>query len=105
MTDSDAVKIQRALISVSDKTNLISFGQFLHNHEVEILSTGGTAKALKAAHIPVKEVAKLTDMPEMLGGRVKTLHPKIHGGILARLKIKNDANKVNCDLCSILWCS
>ena len=91
MTDSDAVKIQRALISVSDKTDLISFGQFLHNHEVEILSTGGTAKALKAAHIPVKEVAKLTDMPEMLGGRVKTLHPKIHGGILSRQNNKADA--------------
>jgi phosphoribosylaminoimidazolecarboxamide formyltransferase/IMP cyclohydrolase len=91
MTDSDAVKIQRALISVSDKTDLISFGQFLHDHEVQILSTGGTAKSLKDANIPVQEVAEFTNMPEMMGGRVKTLHPNIHGGILARHKNKNDA--------------
>ena len=90
MTELDAIKITRALISVSDKTDLAPFAQFLHGHGVEILSTGGTAKALKAAHIPVKEVATLTDMPEILGGRVKTLHPKIHGGILARKQNKND---------------
>jgi len=90
MADSDAIKIQRALISVSDKTDLIPFSQFLHNNGVEILSTGGTAKALEDVNIPVQEVAEWTNMPEIMGGRVKTLHPKIHGGILARHKNKND---------------
>ena len=71
MTDPRTLKIQRALISVSDKTNLVSFGQHLHDHGVEILSTGGTAQALQSAGIPVTEVASLTDMPEMMGGGLK----------------------------------
>tara|TARA_Y100000588_G_scaffold133008_1_gene145849 strand:+ start:19950 stop:21536 length:1587 start_codon:yes stop_codon:yes gene_type:complete len=90
MTDPKILKIQRALISVSDKTNLVSFSQHLHDHGVEILSTGGTAQTLQTAGIPVTEVASLTDLPEMMGGRVKTLHPKIHGGILARHHNQND---------------
>ena len=76
--------IKRALISVSDKTGLAEFGRFLAGQGVEILSTGGSAKALAAAGVPVVEVAAHTGFPEIMDGRVKTLHPKIHGGILAR---------------------
>ena len=74
--------IRRALISVSDKTGLIPFARALHKHKVEILSTGGTLKALKEARVPAKAVDEFTGFPEMLDGRVKTLHPKIHGGLL-----------------------
>ena len=80
----DAVTIRRALVSVSDKTGLVELGRFLAERGVEILSTGGSAKALTDAGIPVKEVAAHTGFPEVMDGRVKTLHPKIHGGILAR---------------------
>ncbi|MEM9102473.1 MAG: bifunctional phosphoribosylaminoimidazolecarboxamide formyltransferase/IMP cyclohydrolase [Pseudomonadota bacterium] len=76
--------IRRALVSVSDKTGIVEFCQSLHNHGVEILSTGGTAKLLQEKHIPVIEVADYTGFPEMMGGRIKTLHPKIHGGLLGR---------------------
>jgi len=74
--------IRRALFSVSDKSGLAEFAKFLHEHGVELISTGGTAKALKSEGLPVKEVAEVTGFPEMLDGRVKTLHPTIHGGIL-----------------------
>jgi phosphoribosylaminoimidazolecarboxamide formyltransferase/IMP cyclohydrolase len=74
--------IRRALISVSDKIGLIEFAKFLAHREVELLSTGGTAKALRDAGLAVKEVSDHTGFPEMLDGRVKTLHPKVHGGIL-----------------------
>ena len=84
MADADLVTIRRALISVSDKTGLVELGQFLAGHGVEILSTGGSAKALAAAGVPVKEVADHTGFPEIMDGRVKTLHPTIHGGLLAR---------------------
>ena len=77
--------ITRALISVSDKTGLVEFALRLHRAGVEIVSSGGTASALSEANIPVTEVADVTGAPEMLGGRVKTLHPGIHGGILADL--------------------
>jgi phosphoribosylaminoimidazolecarboxamide formyltransferase/IMP cyclohydrolase len=76
--------IRRALLSVSDKTGLVEFARALADAGVELLSTGGTAKALRDAGIPVIEVADYTGFPEMLDGRVKTLHPKIHGGILGR---------------------
>src|ERR1700694_2418782 len=78
------IKIHRALISVSDKTGVVEFARALLTHGVEILSTGGTAQLLKLNGIVVKEVAEHTGFPEMMEGRVKTLHPKIHGGILAR---------------------
>jgi phosphoribosylaminoimidazolecarboxamide formyltransferase/IMP cyclohydrolase len=78
------MKIQRALLSVSDKTGLVDFARALADAGVELLSTGGTAKSLRDAGIPVHEVADYTGFPEMLDGRVKTLHPKIHGGILGR---------------------
>ena len=75
--------IRRALISVSDKTGLLEFAQFLAKRNVEILSTGGSAKALRDAGVMVKDVSDHTGFPEIMDGRVKTLHPKIHGGVLA----------------------
>jgi phosphoribosylaminoimidazolecarboxamide formyltransferase/IMP cyclohydrolase len=75
-------KIQRALISVSDKTGLVSFAQILAKTGIEIISTGGTAKSLREAGIVVKDISEYTDFPEILDGRVKTLHPKVHGGLL-----------------------
>jgi phosphoribosylaminoimidazolecarboxamide formyltransferase/IMP cyclohydrolase len=76
--------ITRALLSVTDKSGLVEFGEFLAERGVEILSTGGTAKMLRDSSVPVVEVSDFTGFPEMLDGRVKTLHPKIHGGILGR---------------------
>lgn len=76
--------ITRALISVSDKAGLIPFAQFLADRGIEILSTGGTAKALAEAGIAVRDVRDITQFPEMMDGRVKTLHPAVHGGLLAR---------------------
>ncbi len=78
------MKIERALISVSDKSGIVKFAKILSEMGIEILSTGGTAKIIKEAGMPVKDVAEFTGFPEMLDGRVKTLHPKIHGGLLAR---------------------
>jgi phosphoribosylaminoimidazolecarboxamide formyltransferase / IMP cyclohydrolase len=75
-------KIQRALISVSDKTGLVPFAQILAKAGIEILSTGGTARTLREAGLTVKDVSEHTGFPEMLDGRVKTLHPKVHGGLL-----------------------
>ena len=73
-----------ALLSVSDKTGIVEFAQALHALGIKLLSTGGTARLLADAGLPVTEVADHTGFPEMLDGRVKTLHPKIHGGLLAR---------------------
>jgi phosphoribosylaminoimidazolecarboxamide formyltransferase/IMP cyclohydrolase len=75
-------KISRALISVSDKTGLVEFARTLARHRIELLSTGGTARLLRENGLEVRDVADLTGFPEMLDGRVKTLHPKVHGGIL-----------------------
>jgi phosphoribosylaminoimidazolecarboxamide formyltransferase/IMP cyclohydrolase len=75
-------KIQRAILSVTDKTGLVEFAQKLAALKVELVSTGGTAKLLREAGIAVKDISELTGFPEMLDGRVKTLHPKVHGGIL-----------------------
>lgn len=76
------MKIQRALLSVSDKTGLVPFAQILAAHGVELISTGGTARALREAGLAVKDISEHTGFPEMLDGRVKTLHPKVHGGLL-----------------------
>ncbi|HEY6421312.1 MAG TPA: bifunctional phosphoribosylaminoimidazolecarboxamide formyltransferase/IMP cyclohydrolase, partial [Candidatus Binataceae bacterium] len=81
---TDNVKIGRALLGVSDKSGLAELARALVRHGVEILSTGGTRAALEAADVRVKSVEDFTGSPEMFDGRVKTLHPKIHGGILAR---------------------
>ena len=80
---SPNLPIRRALLSVSDKTGVIELGRSLHNLGVELLSTGGTAKAIRDAGLPVKDVSEITDFPEMMDGRVKTLHPMVHGGLLA----------------------
>ncbi|MCK5663720.1 MAG: bifunctional phosphoribosylaminoimidazolecarboxamide formyltransferase/IMP cyclohydrolase, partial [Thiotrichaceae bacterium] len=76
--------IKTALISVSDKDNIVEFAKALSEMQVNILSTGGTASLLQDNNIPVTEVSDYTDFPEMMAGRVKTLHPKVHGGILGR---------------------
>jgi phosphoribosylaminoimidazolecarboxamide formyltransferase / IMP cyclohydrolase len=77
-------KVSRALVSVSDKKGILELGKRLAKLGVEILSTGGTARAFREAGIPVKDVSDFTGFPEMLDGRVKTLHPRVHGGILGR---------------------
>ncbi|HSB12547.1 MAG TPA: bifunctional phosphoribosylaminoimidazolecarboxamide formyltransferase/IMP cyclohydrolase [Blastocatellia bacterium] len=76
-------QITRALVSVSDKTGLVEFATGLIQHSIEIISTGGTARTLKDAGLSVRDISDLTGFPEILGGRVKTLHPKVHGGLLA----------------------
>ena len=80
---TDLHPVRRALLSVSDKTGLIELGKALAERGVELLSTGGTAKALRAAGLSVKDVSEITGFPEMMDGRVKTLHPMVHGGLLA----------------------
>lgn len=83
MTASD-LPIRRALISVSDKTGLVPFAQALASYDIELVSTGGTANLLKDAGLQVKDISEITNFPEMMDGRVKTLHPKVHGGLLAK---------------------
>ena len=78
------MNVTQALLSVSDKRGIVEFARELHALGVSLLSTGGTSKALRDAGLPVTDVGDYTGFPEMLDGRVKTLHPKVHGGILAR---------------------
>ncbi|MCG2722414.1 MAG: hypothetical protein L6290_10420 [Thermodesulfovibrionales bacterium] len=87
-------KIKRAILSVSNKKGLLEFAKELSAMGVEILSTGGTARALREGGIPVKDVSEHTGFPEMLDGRVKTLHPKIHGGLLSRRKNPKDMEEI-----------
>src|SRR5450432_4687307 len=82
MTDHPR-RVTRALLSVSDKSGLIEFARALAGHGIDLVSTGGTAKAIAAAGLKVTDVSELTGFPEMMDGRVKTLHPKVHGGLLA----------------------
>jgi len=94
MTEEDKIglrKIRRALISVSDKTGIVDFARVLKDFDVEIISTGGTAKALRDAGIEVRDVSDVTGFPEMMDGRIKTLHPKIHGALLG---IRDNADHV-----------
>ena len=84
----DRVEIKRALISVSDKTGLLDLAKALHENGVTLVSTGSTAKTIADAGIPVTEVSQVTGFPESLDGRVKTLHPKVHGGLLADLRLQ-----------------
>src|SRR5690554_1337292 len=86
---------KRALISVSDKSGIVELARELQGLGFEILSTGGTKKVLEEAGLPVKGVSEVTGFPEILGGRVKTLHPIIEGGILARRDLEGDINDLN----------
>lgn len=86
--------IKRALLSVSDKSGITELGKFLHKHGVELISTGGTAKALRDANLPVTDVSELTGSQEILDGRVKTLHPSIHGAILGRTSHQPDLDEL-----------
>ena len=90
-TSTDLRPIRRALLSVTDKTGLVDFARALASSGVELVSTGGTSKALRDAGLTVRDISDLTGFPEMLDGRVKTLHPKVHGGIL---HIRNNAEHV-----------
>ncbi|MFH2078600.1 MAG: bifunctional phosphoribosylaminoimidazolecarboxamide formyltransferase/IMP cyclohydrolase, partial [Pseudomonadota bacterium] len=81
---ADRQPVRRALLSVSDKTGVVELARGLHALGVDLLSTGGTAKALRDAGLPVRDVSEVTGFPEIMDGRVKTLHPKIHGGLLGR---------------------
>jgi len=87
-------KIRRAIISVSNKNGIVGLAEALNSMGIEILSTGGTAKTLRDAGIPAKEVSEYTGFPEMLDGRVKTLHPRIHGGLLSRRGNKKDMEEI-----------
>jgi phosphoribosylaminoimidazolecarboxamide formyltransferase/IMP cyclohydrolase len=87
---ADILPVRRALLSVSDKTGIVGLAAALSGHGAELVSTGGTAAALRAAGLAVREVAELTGFPEILGGRVKTLHPAVHGGLLARRELAAD---------------
>src|SRR5688500_15602128 len=80
----DLIAIKRALVSVSDKAGVVDFCKVLAKHGAELISTGGTAKALRDAGLSVQDISEYTGFPEMLDGRVKTLHPKVHGGLLYR---------------------
>src|SRR5690242_16348043 len=82
------IPIKRALLSVSDKTGIADLGKALAAKGVELVSTGGTARALRDAGLEVRDISDLTGFPEMMDGRVKTLHPKVHGGLLA---VRDDA--------------
>src|SRR2546429_4709362 len=84
MSSDARAPIRRAILSVTDKTGIVNFARALHRMNVELISTGGTARLLRESGIPVKDISELTGFPEMLDGRVKTLHPKVHGGILHR---------------------
>ncbi len=90
---SNIIPIRRALLSHSDKRGLTEFASALHKHGAELLSTGGTAKAIRDAGIPVTEIADYTGAPELFEGRVKTLHPKVHGGLLYRRNVPEHINQ------------
>src|SRR6266542_4792624 len=91
------MKITRALISVSDKTGVAAFARTLERQGVDIISTGGTADLLSKEKIPVREISKVTAFPEVLDGRVKTLHPRVHGGLLyKRGTSRHEAETLEC---------
>jgi len=95
MSNNSNCPVKRALISVSDKSGIVELAKALADANVEILSTGGTASLLTENNIPVKEVSEHTGFPEIMDGRVKTLHPKIHGGVLGRRGIDDEVMKIN----------
>ena len=87
--DRDVVPVRRAIVAVSDKTGLVDLARALADAGVEIVSTGGTSKAIAEAGIPVTQIGDLTGFPEHLDGRVRTLHPKVHSGLLADLRLES----------------
>ena len=94
MSKNSSIKIRRALLSVSDKSGIIDLAKSLQKENVEIISTGGTLQYLKENNIDVIDISSFTGSPEMMGGRVKTLHPKVHAGILSRrIKDKDEIEK------------
>ena len=94
MTKNSSIKIRRALLSVSDKTGIIDLANSLQKENVEIISTGGTLEHLRENNIEALDISSFTGSPEMMGGRVKTLHPKVHAGILSRrIKDKDEIEK------------
>ena len=100
--------IKKALLSVSDKTGIVNLAKMLTENGIEIISTGGTARKIKEAGIEVTNITEITKFPEMMDGRVKTLHPNIHGGILARRKISSDIdelNNLNIDTIDLVVCN
>ena len=97
-------RIQRAILSVTDKSGLVDFACKLAEAGVELVSTGGTAKLLRESGVAVKDISELTGFPEMLDGRVKTLHPKVHGGILHFRRSEERRVGKECeDLCRSRW--
>ena len=90
MSDNDSMPVRRALISVSNKTGIVELAQLLMQANVEILSTGGTAALLRDHGVRVVEVSEYTGFPEMMDGRIKTLHPRIHAGLLGRRGTDDD---------------
>ena len=87
-------RVQRALLSVTDKTGIAAFAEGLHELGIELISTGGTASLIRNAGIPVRDVSEVTGFPEMLDGRVKTIHPVVAAGILA---IRSNSEHMGCD--------
>ena len=94
MPATDSIHVRRALLSVSDKTNLVDFAEGLHDLGVQLVSTGGTFRTLQDAGLPAIEVSSVTECPEMMDGRVKTLHPKIYGGILNKRQNKKHRREI-----------
>ena len=106
MINQNPIKITRALISVFDKTGVVELAQSLHNYGIEILSTGGTAKVLREANIPVTDVSDYTKFPEIMDGRVKTINPLVEGGILGlRDKHSVDAKANNIQWIDLVVCN
>ena len=98
-------KISRVLISVSDKSGIVDLSKGLSENGIEIVSTGGTSKAISEAGIPVRPVEEVTNFPEMMGGRVKTLHPLIFGGILGRDSDKNQMEEHGIENIDMVICN
>jgi phosphoribosylaminoimidazolecarboxamide formyltransferase/IMP cyclohydrolase len=87
--------MQYAILSVSDKTGIVELACALHERGWTLLSTGGTGQAIRGAGVPVTGISEFTGFPEILGGRVKTLHPAVHAGLLARLSVENDVRDLD----------
>jgi phosphoribosylaminoimidazolecarboxamide formyltransferase/IMP cyclohydrolase len=101
---TDRLPVRRALLSVSDKTGLIDLAKALAARNVELLSTGGTAKAIREAGLAGQDVSDVTGFPEMMDGRVKTLHPLVHGGLLGRAASDDDVMAQHGMARSTCWC-